>query len=326
LAKVLGVAATALAVAALANHAVARRSERRHPPCGSFIEVDGVRLHYVDRGEGVPVVLLHGNGGMIEDFEISGVLDAVARKHRVIVFDRPGFGYSERPRSTAWTAAAQAELLHQALGQLGVRRPVLVGHSWGTLVALSMALEHQAETGALVLLSGYYTPSLRLDVPLLAGPAIPVLGDLMRYTISPLLGWLLAPMVFRKIFAPAPVTSRFAAGFPTGLALRPWQIRASAADTALMIPAAASMLGRRGELTIPVVIVAGSEDKLVDTEVQSRGLHDDVAHSEMREVPGAGHMIHHTAPGEVVAAIDVAVRASMSAEAPGEVWPGHEAS
>jgi pimeloyl-ACP methyl ester carboxylesterase len=323
LAKVLGVAAAALAVAALANHAVARRSERRHPPCGSFIEVDGVRLHYVDRGEGTPVVLLHGNGAMIEDFEISGVLDAVARRHRVIAFDRPGFGYSSRPRSTVWTAAAQAELLHKALVRLDVRRPILVGHSWGTLVALSMALEHQAETGAVVLLSGYYAPSLRLDVPLLTGPAIPVLGDLMRYTISPLLGWLLAPKVFRKIFAPAPVTTRFAAGFPTGLALRPWQIRASAADTALMIPAAAATLHRHGELTIPVIIVAGSGDELVDTEAQSKRLHSNLRRSDMREVAGAGHMVHHTSPRDVVAAIEAAVSVSIPADAPREVQQRH---
>lgn len=299
-------AGAALGAAALANHLVARRSERRHPPTGRFVEVDGVRLHYIERGAGPPVVLLHGNGAMAEDYAISGVLDLVARNHRVIAFDRPGFGHSERPRSTVWTAQAQARLIRQALRQLGVTRPVLVGHSWGTLVALSMALDSRLDTAALVLLSGYYVPSVRLDVPLVVWPAVPILGDVIRYTLSPLLGWLLAPVVFRKLFAPAAVTTAFRERFPTGLALRPSQIRANAADTALMIPGAASLLPRHGELTMPVMIVAGDGDRIVNTEVQSGQLHRDVPGSDLQRVRGAGHMVHHIAPQRVAAAIEQA--------------------
>jgi hypothetical protein len=81
------VAAGVLAVTALANHLLAKRAERRNPPSGRFLEVDGVRLHYIDRGEGEPLVLLHGNGSMIEDFTSSGLLDLAARRHRVIVLD-----------------------------------------------------------------------------------------------------------------------------------------------------------------------------------------------------------------------------------------------
>jgi pimeloyl-ACP methyl ester carboxylesterase len=304
--------AVVLGAAALANYVVARRTERRHPPRGRFVEVDGVRLHYTERGSGPPVILIHGNGAMAEDFAISGVLDRLARHHRVIAFDRPGYGYSTRPRSTIWTAGAQAALLRKALHRLGVERPVLAGHSWGTLVALEMALGAPAETGALVLLSGYYVPSLRADVPLLSGPAIPLLGDVMRYTISPLLGWLLRRRIFRKIFAPSPVTPRFAAAFPLGMALRPWQIRASAAETALLIPCAAASLGRHGELRMPVFILAGSGDRIVDTDMQSGTLHRNVPGSGLWVIEGAGHMIHHIAPDAVVGAIEAAIMASSA--------------
>lgn len=71
-----------------------------------------MRLHYVERGHGEPLVLLHGNGSMIQDFETSGLIEAAARTYRVIVFDRPGYGHSERPRSTVWTAEAQSNLFH----------------------------------------------------------------------------------------------------------------------------------------------------------------------------------------------------------------------
>lgn len=301
-------ATAALGAIAVANHLVARRTEARHPPTGAFIEVDGVRLHYIERGGGTPIVLLHGNGAMAEDFIVSGILDDLARDHRVIAFDRPGFGYSQRPRGTVWTAKAQGELLHKALYQMGVHRPVVVGHSWGTLVALSMALHHRTDTAALVLLSGYYVPSLRADVVLAAGPAIPVLGDVLRYTVLPLLGWIMGPGVFRRLFAPAPVSQDFRDRFPMAMALRPSQLRATAADTALMIPSAASLRPWHGEITMPVVIVAGTGDRIVSTEGQSARLHANLPHSDFRRVPGVGHMIHHSVPEQVAAAIRAAAR------------------
>ena len=62
----------ALAASAVANYVLAKRAERANPPEGRFVEVDGVSLHYVERGTGDPLVLLHGNGSMIQDFETSG--------------------------------------------------------------------------------------------------------------------------------------------------------------------------------------------------------------------------------------------------------------
>jgi pimeloyl-ACP methyl ester carboxylesterase len=292
--------AAVLGGAACLVQARARRAEREHPARGRFVEVDGVRLHYVDRGEGSPVVLLHGNGAMIEDWEISGVLALAAERHRVVAIDRPGFGHSGRPRRRAWTPAAQAELLHEALRSLGVERPIVVGHSWGTLVALALALEHSEYVRGLVLLSGYYFPSARADVALLSPPALPVVGDVLRYTVSPLLGGALAPKMIRKVFAPAPVPPRFSAEFPVGLALRPSQIRASAADTALMNPAAATLSRRYGELAMPLAIMAGADDQIADVDRQSKRLHAAISGSELRLIQGGGHMIHHAAPREVV--------------------------
>ena len=97
------VVATAASMAAMTVHNIyrARKAERDHPPTGRFVTVDGVKLHYIDRGEGPPVVLLHGNVVTAEDFRTSGVLELLARRHRVIAFDRPGFGYSDRPHGSA---------------------------------------------------------------------------------------------------------------------------------------------------------------------------------------------------------------------------------
>ena len=140
----------ALAVSAIVNRQLATRAERRSRPIGQFIEVDGVRLHYVERGKGKPLVLLHGNGSMIQDFETSGLIDIAAKRYRVIVFDRPGYGYSERPRGTIWTPDAQADLLHRALKQLGIARAIVLGHSWGASVAIALALKYPKAVSALI--------------------------------------------------------------------------------------------------------------------------------------------------------------------------------
>jgi pimeloyl-ACP methyl ester carboxylesterase len=132
---------------------------------------------------------------------------------------------------------------------------------------------------------------------------------LMRHTISPLLGRLMWPALVRKIFSPAAVSPGFDA-FPVWMALRPSQLRASAAESALMIPSAMMLFRRYRELKMPVVIMAGADDRIADAQRNSARLHDELAQSDLRLTPGAGHMIHHLAPDDVMAAIDSAEQSS----------------
>jgi pimeloyl-ACP methyl ester carboxylesterase len=280
-----------------------KQAEADNPPQGRFVEVDGVRLHYIEKGEGPTLVLLHGNGVLANDFEHSGLLDRAAEHYRVIAFDRPGFGYSERPRSKVWTPQAQARLLRHALQELDVESAIVLGHSWGTLVALSMALEAPDYVRGLVLLSGYYYPSLRLDSPLASGPAIPVVGDLMRYTVSPLLTRMMWRPLTKRVFAPMPVPDAFHA-MPPWMALRPSQLRASAAESAMMVPAAMSLAKRYPELKVPAVIVAGTRDKIVDVGHNAERLNERIPDSELQLQPGVGHMTHYAHPEQVLAAVD----------------------
>jgi pimeloyl-ACP methyl ester carboxylesterase len=310
LAGLVGVILAILVVIALVVRYHARRAEAEHPPAGRFIEVDGVRLHYVENGSGTPVVLLHGNGTRAEDFRGSGVLDRLAVDHRVVAFDRPGYGFSERPKNRTWTPQRQADLLIRAFERLGIDQPVVVGHSWGTLVALALGLDHSQRVRGLVLLSGYYYPTMRPDVVLFAAPAIPVLGGVMRYTVSPLLGKLLMPLLLRQMFAPSPVPESFRAAVPTALMLRPWQLRASAEEAGLMVPAATSLRRRYGELRIPVRLIAGADDRVAHAERHSVQFHRDVPSTDLRVIPGLGHMVHYFAQDQVVEAVDALSRPS----------------
>jgi pimeloyl-ACP methyl ester carboxylesterase len=309
----LGVAA-ALAGAAAYNRWQSRRAERDNPPVGRFLELDGARLHYLDegpadagttgRGGGPPVVLLHGNTVMLDDWIVSGVFDLVARSRRVVAFDRPGFGYSERPRDRSWPPAAQARLLRKACRRLGVERPVVVGHSWGTLVALAWALQAPQEVAGLVLASGYYYPSTRLDAALVTPAAMPVLGDLLNHTVSPPLTHMTLPGTLRTMFAPRRVPDRFRDLFPKALIPRPRQIRAMSQEGAMMVPVAAALQRHHGRLSCPCVVITGDGDRVVDPEDHSIRLAHELNGAELRIVPGAGHMVHHAVPLEVAEAIN----------------------
>ena len=308
LATVIVVGAILVAIA-LAVRYRARRAEARHPPAGRFIEVDGVRLHYIERGVGTPVVLLHGNGTRADDFDGSGVLDRLAANHRVVAFDRPGYGFSERPRGPRmWTPQRQAHLLTRAFQQLGIEQPVVVGHSWGTLVALALGLDHSRGLRGLVLLSGYYYPTMRLDAVLFAPPAIPLLGDVMRHTISPVLGKLLMPVMLRQMFAPSSVPDSFRNAVPTQLMLRPWQLRASAAEAGLMVPAAWRLRRRYGELQISIHLIAGADDRVATTKRHSERFGREVGNTELRVIPGVGHMVHYFAQEQITEAVDSLAR------------------
>ena len=308
--------AIALAGTAIINRRATTRAERDNPPLGRFLTIDGLRLHYLEQGAGDDaLVLLHGNGSMIEDFKSSGLMDLAARHYRVIAFDRPGYGHSDRPRSTIWTADQQADLIRRALGRLNASRAIILGHSWGASVAVALALRHPDVVKGLVLASGYYYPKPRADALMLSVPAMPVIGDIMRYTISPVIGRLAWPQMLRKIFGPRPVPAKFA-GFPQEMALRPSQIRASAAEAALMMPAAMSHATDYASLKMPVAIIAGEQDRLIDTNEQSARLHVDVSQSEFDSLPGQGHMIQQTATASVMAAIESVDGRSKTAGAP----------
>lgn len=296
------------AARALAGPAPAKRRASR----GRFVLVDGLRVHVVVRGRGRPVVLIHGNGAMAEDFAVCGLIDRLAERYRVIAIDRPGFGRTDRPRNRIWTASAQGALLHRVLESLKAERPLLVGHSWGTLVALAMAFEPGRTLRGLVLLSGYYFPEQRADVSL-AGPlALPGVGDAARALVPAPVNRALAVQAFHRVFWPQPVPARFAATFPVEIATGATQLRAATEDAATMNAAAGWLQAGYHRLDLPVAIVTGSADKIVNPATQSMRLHRVLSGSTLKVLPGQGHMIHYGARATVERVIDAMMNAQRS--------------
>jgi pimeloyl-ACP methyl ester carboxylesterase len=307
-------AVAALATAAVAVRFLSRAAERAHPAYGSFVEVDGVRLHYAELGEGEPLVLLHGNSSLATDFLMSSLVPLAARRYRVLVFDRPGYGYSGRLPGGDRGPEAQARYIHEALTRLGAERPIVLGHSWGSLVAIAMALDHPRRVRALVLEGGHFYPQRRLDLFLLSLLSLPLAGDLVRHSMLPFLMRACRRRVLSLLFAPRPVPRHFRS-FPYWLLLRPWQTKTAAEEFAAINSASRRLSRRYRSLRVPVVILAGSGDRIVDCRLHSGRLHAQLPGSRYRLCEGNGHMLHHQSPREVMRCIDMA--AGMSAEKPG---------
>lgn len=310
----LGAAALgALASALWVEHA-SRQAERRHHTPHHLIYIAGTRLHYRLTGpeDAPPVLLIHGNTVEGADFEASGLLARLAQSHRVLVVDRPGFGHSDRPRRLDATPARQGELLLRAAEALGIARPVLVGHSMGTQVALAMALRAPEAVAGLILVGGYYFPTLRADRWMAMPAALPVLGDVLRYTSGAWTARATLGAAVQAMFAPLPVPECFWELMPREMLLRPLQQRAVAEDGWNMVPQARALARRYDQLRLPVTLVAGTGDKVVSPE-QTQRLHALLPQSRLHLVEGVGHMAHYVAHAQIVAGVEAAVRSADAA-------------
>jgi pimeloyl-ACP methyl ester carboxylesterase len=299
---IVGLATAGLAGSALANHGLARRAASVAPPRGRFVTSAACRLHIYERGQGPSVVLLHGLGTSLDDFVSSGLFAGLGQQYHVTAVDRPGYGHSDRPRDRVWTADEQARVIRSALVRRNgaSERVVLVGHSWGALVALAWALQHPGEVSGLVLLSPYLYATPRTDIVMMLPPVIPVLGDILRYSVMPWVNRLTVPAMYRRMFSPQPVPGRFYEDVPVEMAVRPLTIRAIAEDAALMMPTADRLQHHYDDLRIPISLLAGAADTVTDPHRHSERFGEEIGNATARLVPGVGHMIHFAAREQIM--------------------------
>jgi pimeloyl-ACP methyl ester carboxylesterase len=282
------------------------------------VQTQNARLHTLEAGDGETIVLLHGNAVTGEDWRKAGVFDALAKEHRVIAPDRPGYGHSERPRNHVWTPKLQADAIAELLRKLGAAPAIVVAHSLATQVALRLALDHPTVVKGLVLISGYYFPSLRLDALLASAAAAPVLGDLIRRTFGPVIGKAAAGPILKAMFSPARAPSDYE-GEIYETSLLTLQMRASTADGVYMLLEATRLPRRLAELTAPVAILAGAADRIVDPEAQSQRLADAIPGAQLEVLPGVGHMLHYQDKAAVLSAVrmlDTRAKPPASAKGP----------
>jgi pimeloyl-ACP methyl ester carboxylesterase len=291
---------------------LARDAELDYPKLGRDVAVEGIRLHYVERGHGRPVVMLHGLFGSVGDFTAT-IFDPVARTRRAIAIDRPGHGYSERPENETCTPAVQARLVHAALSELGVARPVLVGFSYGATVALAYGLDFPSDVAAIVTLNGVSHPWPTPTSPIFWIPIIPGVGWIFTHALAMPLGRWQSRASLAVAFAPRQVPQPFHSA-PIDLELRPACFEANAADMRVLKDSVREMSARYGELRMPLVIVVGEGDGVVSPRQHSHALHEQVKGSELVSIPEAGHQVLYTDSKAVIEAIDRACALAQQRE------------
>lgn len=297
--------ATLLGLGAASEHIV-REAERDFPATGHFVTAGGIRQHVIERGDGHALVMIHGAYGAAADFEVS-LMPQTARRFRSIAIDRPGHGYSEAIDS--YTPDAQARMLHAALETLGVRRPVLLGFSYGGAVALSYALQYPDAVAALVLVSPATHPWRRSE-PLPFGIAdAPLVGPLLKHTIVAPAGAILKDSAVASTFAPGAVPQSFA-GAPVALGLRPDDYAATAREIRALDAFLRQQVPQYPGLRMPVAIVVNDADTSVWSTVHGRPLASVLRDVELVATDGGGHPLHFSRPASVLAAIDWAAAKS----------------
>lgn len=300
---------TALLIMALVTRAGVVALQRTYPAQGEMIEVTGATLNVVDLGprDGQPVVLIHGASSNLEAMR-KPLGDMLAEKHRVILIDRPGHGWSTRARKEDSTPAIQGRMIEEALAKLGIGRAILVVHSWAGVLGARMALDYPERVAGLVMLApvaypwpggvGWYNELV----------AVPVIGPLLAYTITLPLGLFLTEPGARNVFLPQAMPENFIRETATPLLLRPREFLANARDLVTLKAAVAEQAPRYAEIKVPTVVISGDLDKTVSTNIHSRPFAASVRDAKLVVLQGVGHMIQNAAPEIVTREIDALIR------------------
>jgi pimeloyl-ACP methyl ester carboxylesterase len=304
-----------LAGLALFSAWTARQVEKRLPPHGHFIEVDGARIHFLDEGAGPTLLLIHGLAGQTRVFTHS-LLDKLKSEYRVVILDRPGCGYSTRARRASAAISAQARTIAHFIEKLGLERPLVVGHSLGGAIALSLALDHPDRVGGLALLAPLTHAQGEIP-PLFRGLAVK--SSFMRHFI----GWTSAiPLSIRnrafvldQAFGPQPVAADYGTLGGGMLNLRPHSYVNASRDLMATTEDMPHMQERYHQLTIPVGMLFGTHDRLLDHIKHGTAMAAKVAGLDLELIEGGGHMVPISSVDRTVAIIArVAQRVAANAE------------
>ncbi len=283
------------------------RAAEAFPPEGQILDVDGIAVHAVVMGDGPDVVLIHGSSGNTRDMTFA-LAPILAKDYRVIVFDRPGLGYSDSFNPQGETIQEQADILQRAAAQLGAEKPIVAGQSLGGSVALAWAVTRPDNLSGLVLIAPAAIP---WETPL---------DNFNRLAATNLGSALALPLItsyvpesyvetaLDKVFAPQTAPEGYAEHFGPALTMRRASMHANAKQRVRLLEEIERLQPRYGEISVPTEIIHGTADTTVKLDWHSTRLIEQIPGAELIELPGIGHMPQVVAADEVAAAIDRAAQ------------------
>jgi pimeloyl-ACP methyl ester carboxylesterase len=298
-------AAALLALVALAllfTLTIRRKVSAALPPRGRFIDVPGARLHVHDSGDGPPTLMIHGLAGQLSHFTY-GIAGRLERDYRVVAVDRPGSGHSLREGDGCADLRDQAAALAALIAQLGLERPLVVGHSLGGAVALTLALEHPGKVGGVALIA----PLTRIqdDVPpVFAGLTIrsPAMRRLVAWTLATPTSIRTGPATLDQVFGPEAVPEDFPIRGGGLLGLRPEAFLAASLDLQALPDCLPQLQERWHTLRLPVSVLYGRDDRILSWQANGRDFAAQVPGARLDLVDG-GHMLPITKPDACAAFI-----------------------
>ena len=284
---------------------VARKVEAAVPATGKFAQVDGHRLHYVDSAEDDPtarerpaIVMVHGLGAQLQHMT-HGLLDRLSEEFRVIAVDRPGTGWSSRAKGSSHGLRAQGQTVARLIEHLRLDRPVVVGHSLGGAVTLALGLDHPQATRGLVLVAPLTAPTE--DVPEIFRALVvrnAARRRLTAWTLATPMGIRYGETVRDVAFGPETAPDDFDRRGGALLGLRPGAFETASADLVAIPDELPAMAARYDGLAVPVAVIHGEADAIVDVETNARAFAARTG-ADLKVLERAGHMIPITRADEV---------------------------
>jgi pimeloyl-ACP methyl ester carboxylesterase len=292
----------------------ARRVEKALPPRGQFIEVSGARIHYLDKGSGPAIVILHGLGGQMGNFTYA-LLERLTGEFRVILMDRPGSGYSTRAPGATGRLTEQAAIVAEFIRKLALERPLLVGHSLGGAIALGVALDHPEVVKGLALIAPLTHVPKNVPAPF---RALDIKSNILRWlvawTVATPIGIRRGKAILDAIFSPDPAPADFPTRAGGILGLRPRSFYNTSSDMRAVNMDLWKMAGRYSSLRVPVRILYGTSDEVLSHHVHGEAMEAKSSTVSLQLVPG-GHMLPITAPDLTAIFIKAAAQTESSASA-----------
>ncbi|MEO7030940.1 MAG: alpha/beta hydrolase, partial [Herbaspirillum sp.] len=272
-----------------------QRVQKALPPTGDLIDLNGTPLHVYQSGHGHSVLLIHGLAGQMGNFTY-GLVELLAPQFHVVVVDRPGSGYSPRAQTAAADVETQAALLAQLIEQLELGPTLVVGHSLGGAIALALALNHPQVVAGLALVA----PLTQLpDSTPAAFKSLEITSPLLRKFLA---STVVVPVmiagrnkILAQVFGPEPVPLDFDTRGGGLLSSRPSHFLAAASDMQALPEAMPALQARYRGLHLPVGVLFGRQDQVLNPTTNGQGLVDQVPGASLQLIDG-GHMLPVTCP------------------------------
>ena len=273
-------------------------AEKNVPITGQILDIDGLNMHGYIEGDGSQdIVFIHGALANLRDW-VFAARSLSKRDNRFIYIDRPGFGYSERDNSE-WDAERQAEQARAYVKKFNAKNLILVGHSWGALVAMSWAAKYPEEVKGVISISGVNMPFSGVSKIANDTGLFSLAYELYFTNVARKVDSGSIEKFAGRMFKPQDIPKAYLAYLGSDLSRRLSTIKANKSDVSVTSEALDKNFAFYDHMEMPIEIIHGEKDFLLPVKSQAVAFHEVIPNSRLHMLPTVGHMAHHFASKEI---------------------------